>query len=50
MAQIQCIDVILELLMKEFPCDFEYSVPAVYSHQYFNILPEKIPNKGLIHI
>ena len=35
MAQIQCTDVILELLIKEFPCDFEYSIPAVI---HINIL------------
>lgn len=35
MAQIQSTDIILELLIKEFPCGFEYSIPAVI---HINIL------------
>lgn len=34
MAQINCTDVIL-LLIKEFSCEFEYSIPAV---SHINIL------------
>lgn len=38
MAQIKCTDVILKLLIKEFPCEFEYSTPAaIHRFQYFTI-------------
>lgn len=34
-GQIKCTDVILKPLIREFPCEFEYSLPAVI---HINIL------------